>query len=71
MGMFSDWFADYAFENDYPHGLPTDEWITKSGAPIKLTDMTDSHLKNCMKMVGEDDKWYYAFEKELESRNAI
>ena len=70
MGMFEDWYADDLFEEDYPYGLPSDTWTTIDGKEIKLTDMTVKHIKNCMKLVGEDDDWYDAFNKELERRKA-
>jgi len=30
--------------------------------------MTEQHIKNCMRLVGEDDGWYGVFYKELKRR---
>ena len=68
LSMFEDWYMDTVFEEDYPYGLPSDTWTTKDGEEIKLTDMTTQHIKNCMKLVGEDDDWYDKFNEELERR---
>lgn len=68
MGLFDDYEAEVAFARDFPHGIPSDEWTTRGGMKIKLTDMTESHIRNCMKIVGEDDPWYCEFQKELERR---
>ena len=68
MGLGADWLSDYAFESDFPFGLPCDTWTTNDRREIKLTDMTDRHILNCMKLVGENDRWYATFETELERR---
>nr|DAJ85311.1 MAG TPA: hypothetical protein [Caudoviricetes sp.]DAU56535.1 MAG TPA: hypothetical protein [Caudoviricetes sp.] len=31
--------------------------------------MTEQHIKNCMRLVGEDDGWYGVFCKELKRRD--
>ena len=56
--------------NDFPFGLPGDVWESKNG-PIKLADMTVSHIRNCMRIVGEDDEWYGWFERELRKRGVL
>ena len=33
--------------------------------------MTGQHIKNCMRLVGEDDGWYDVFCKELKRREDI
>ena len=68
MSLFDDYRIDAIFARDYPFGVPCDMWVTRDGQKIKLSDMTDRHIKNCMKMVGEDDPWYSEFFKELERR---
>lgn len=70
MSLYNDFFSDYMFEIDYPFGMPCDEWTTKDGRKIKITKMTTEHIKNCMKIVGEDDLWYSHFEKELKGRES-
>lgn len=71
MSMGSELLDDYAFERMYPFGIPsgTDpQWNSRSGA-IKVSQMSDSHIRNCMSIVGEDDAWYYVFQKELDRRS--
>lgn len=67
MGLGSELLDDYAFEWDYPFGLPNDYWLSKNGK-IALKNMTESHIRNCMRIVGEDDAWYGRFQKELNRR---
>ena len=47
-----DGFDGY-FERDYPFGIPGDVWKSKNG-PIKVSDMSEHHIRSCMKIVGED-----------------
>lgn len=68
MSLWNDYEADSAFERDFPFGVPSDTWVTKTGVKIKLSDMTEKHIKNCMRMVGEDDDWYFVFLNELKRR---
>lgn len=65
--MFDDWKADAQFEHDFPFGVPGEFWESKNGC-IPVKDMTVSHIKNCMKLVGEDDEWYNYFKEELMNR---
>lgn len=58
---------DHQFEHDFPFGMPNDFWPSKNGK-IALKNMTESHIRNCMRLVGEDDLWYSRFQKELERR---
>jgi hypothetical protein len=67
MSLWDDYEADAAFERDFPFGIPNKYWHSKDG-DILVTDMTDSHIRNCMKMVGEDDEWYSCFQQELKRR---
>ena len=67
--MGREYLEDHAFESDYPFGLPADYWPAKRGK-IALKDMTESHIRNCMRLVGEDDMWYARFQQELNRRGA-
>lgn len=53
---------------DFPHGVNNDEWRTREGKVLKVKDMTTAHIKNCMRMIGEKDDFYYVFENELKKR---
>lgn len=59
---------DWQFESDYPLGLPGDTWRAGGLNVVKLSDMTESYIENCMNPVGCDDLWYQAFQRELERR---
>lgn len=67
MSLGAELLAEYEFERDYPFGLPGKVWHAKSG-DIRLCDMTVQHIRNCMRVVGEDDAWYGEFHEELERR---
>ena len=67
MSLFDDYEAEVAFARDYPFGVPCDVWKSKQGE-IRVADMTDEHIKNCMRIVGEDDAWYAYFANELKRR---
>ena len=66
MSLFDD-MADYQFEGYFPFGIPGEVWHSKYGN-IPVREMTTRHIKNCMKIVGEDDEWYRVFQQELERR---
>ena len=68
MSFGAEILADYAFERDFPFGMPSDVWTKRDGTKIKLTEMSESHIKNCMRIVGEDDPWYGEFYQELKRR---
>lgn len=68
MSLWDDYYADYAFHDQYPHGVNNDEWRTREGKVLKLKDMTSAHIRNCMRMLGNSDDFYYAFEAELKRR---
>lgn len=68
MSLWSDIEADYEFERAYPFGVAGDTWQTKDGRKIKVKDMTEQHIQNCMRVVGEDDGWYFVFQQELRRR---
>lgn len=68
MSLWDDYKADCQFNRDFPYGLPGDKWVTIDGTEIKLRDMTETHIRNCMKLVGEDDEWYSVFQDELNKR---
>lgn len=68
MSLWDDYMADLQFEHDFPYGVDYNYWTTRDGIRIKLCDMSEEHIRNCMRMVGEDDDWYYKFEEELNRR---
>lgn len=68
MSLWDEYDAEMQFYRDFPYDVPSDYWRTKDGTKIKVSDMSESHIRNCMRMVGEDDGWYARFEKELERR---
>lgn len=68
MSLWSDYEADYVFERNFPHGVNNDEWRTRDGKVLKVKDMTSEHIRNCMRMIGKSDDFYYVFEAELEKR---
>lgn len=65
MSLYDDYIADLQFAIDFPYGVPCDYWTTKDGTEIKLSDMSEEHIRNCMRIVGEDNDWYDKFEEEL------
>lgn len=68
MGLWNDIEADYEFERTYPFGIAGDTWTTKNGRKIKVKEMSETHIRNCMRIVGEDDDWYFVFKQELGRR---
>ena len=68
ISMYDEFIADYLFELDFPFGLPDEYWTTAQGERIRVMDMTSQHIRNCMRVVGEDDAWYAYFRKELDRR---
>lgn len=68
MSLWDDYCADGMFERDFPHGLDNDEWVTVDGRRLKLCEMTERHIRNVMRMIGVNDGFYSACEKELRSR---
>lgn len=66
MSIGAEMMDDYASEMDYPFGKPV--WVTRDGQRIPLGEMTEAHILNCMRIVGEDCPWYWAFQKEIERR---
>ena len=51
-------------------GNPSKEiWTMRDGTDIRVGDMTDSHIKNCWKMVyGRSAFWEQVFEAEIKKR---
>lgn len=45
MSLFSDYEAEYGFERDFPFGVPSSTWKTKDGRKIKVSQMTEQHIK--------------------------
>lgn len=70
MSLWDDYEAEIQFYSDFPYDVPGDYWCIKDGTKIKLSDMSESHIRNCMNMVGEDDGWYARFEQELDRRKS-
>ena len=68
MSLGEEWISDHLFEIDFPFGLPGDTWETKDGRVLRLTEMTEQHIRNCMRMVGNHDPWYERFSMELKRR---
>ena len=68
MSLYSDY--DGYFEESYPFGIVGDVWHSHSG-DIRVSDMTNSHIRACMRIVGKDDAWYWRFQKELNRREAL
>ena len=68
MSLYDDFIGDYAFEYDFPFGLPCDTWVMSNGETIEVAKMSDAHIRNCMNMVGEDNEWYDYFKNELKRR---
>lgn len=71
MSMGSEFFAEYAYEISFPFGMPCGNdplWKTRESKRIPVSKMTTAHIQNCMRIVGEDDDWYWAFQKELDRR---
>lgn len=68
MSLWSDYEADSYFSSMYPHGVNNDEWRTKDGRILKLQEMTSRHIRNCMRMITQQDDFWYAFEAELHRR---
>lgn len=68
MSLYDDYRTDEAITDNFPFGIPGDTWTTKDGRKLKVHEMTDHHIRNCMNMVGKDDPWYPQFFKELEKR---
>ena len=68
ISLWDDYKADMQFAYDFPYGVPSDYWTTRDGTRIKLSDMSEEHIRNCMRMVGEYDDWYDKFEDELVRR---
>lgn len=70
----ADHIDDFAFESDFPHGVNNDEWTTEDGITYKVTEMTPSHIRNCMRMIERNtvfDDFYYVLAEELERRSRI
>lgn len=68
MGMFDYYKIEAQFEKDFPNGVPNEYWHSMNG-DVLVSEMTDQHIKNCMKFVGKYDPWYNYFQKELNKRN--
>ena len=68
MSLWSDCAVDYLFAENFPHGVNNDEWRTKDGTVLRIQDMTSRHIRNCMRLIGQEDDFWYAFEAELKRR---
>lgn len=70
MSQWDDYNADSQFAHDFPYDIPNEYWCMNNGK-ILVKDMSTKHIKNCMAIVGADDKWYNYFQQELNSRKDI
>lgn len=71
MSLGGDFLVDYAFEIDYPFGIPNLKnpiWKTRNGQELPIRNMSISHLENCMRLVREDDQWRDVFAMEIQRR---
>lgn len=68
MDLLDEFDAVCILAKDFPFDISSEEWKTKDGTIIKLTDMTESHILNCMRIVGRKDPWHDRFERELRRR---
>lgn len=71
MSMYEDYKADWLYARDFPFGRPgtvDPVWQMADGTEIPVSEMDDDHIKNCMRLVGEDDAWHTVFKEELEHR---
>ena len=51
VGYWNSCKDDIQFELDFPFSVACDYWTTKDGREIKLCDMSESHIRNCMCIV--------------------
>lgn len=68
MSIYDDYRIDVIFAEQFPHGVNNDEWRTRDGKIIKVKDMTTAHIRNCMRLIGEFDDFWYVFDAELKRR---
>lgn len=68
MSIYDDYRIDAIFAEQFPHGVNNDEWRTRDGKILKVKDMPTAHIKNCMRLIGESDDFWYVFEAELKRR---
>ena len=69
--LWDDYKYDYIFEESHPLGPTNDTWTTRDGRRIKIEDMTTGHIRNCMRMLGEENDVYYIFREELKRRGVL
>jgi hypothetical protein len=68
MSLYDDYRIDCQFAADFPHGVPGKYWTTRDGTEIEVKEMTETHIRNCMRKIGKDDPWYAEFCEELKRR---
>lgn len=66
---------EIAWDNAYRR-IKEGVWMMRDGQEIKLTDMTNRHIENCIRMLEKKDGeipelWADRFKKELEWRDYI
>lgn len=70
--VINRWSDEIGSPNNEPIycGNPSKEiWTTRDGTEIRVRDMTDTHIKNCWKMVdGKNLFWSQVFEAETKKR---
>jgi hypothetical protein len=83
--MTPDEFLSYMQENEYKsllndYDIDKDdmEWIMRDMTHIKLKDMEETHMRNCIKMLerkklnnDRDRTWIYIFENQLLIRRSL
>lgn len=73
MIILNRWSDDIECPENYPIyvGNSSEEiWTTKSGAKIRVGDMTDKHIYNCLNFV-KNELWKAIFKEELNKRGVL
>lgn len=71
----------YLWRNEFENRLEKGEWTQKNGEKINITEMANSHIKNCINMLNRyiekgnnnefTELWINKFKKELAFRQYI
>jgi len=71
MTTINRWSDNFESPDNYPIKTigTNDVWIQKDGTPIRIVDMTDEHIRNCIAFIGNSDlELKRLFQQELERR---